>query len=111
QPDVIDLRYARQKELERPAEEILQVVFAERCVERAVDLIEIEIPSGPARRAEAFPLAVDVNLLDQRVELLVRDEPATVAFALVGSDIDDTDAVVRIEHGDGVRRPDLDPAL
>src|SRR5690606_14037956 len=112
QPDVIDLRYARQEELNRPGEQILRIVCSKRIIERAVDLIEIEIPGGRACRSPAFPAAVDMNLLDERIELVVRDESGTaVTIMRIGADIEDADAVVRIEHGDGVRRTDFDPAL
>ncbi len=47
--------------------------------------------------------------VDQVVDVLVGHEALEGAVELVGADVDHADAIVRIEHGDGVVRADLGP--
>ena len=47
--------------------------------------------------------------VDQVVDVLVGHEALEGAVELVGADVDHADAIVRIEHGDGVVRADFGP--
>ena len=47
--------------------------------------------------------------LDHGVDVLVGNEALERAVELVGADVDDADAIVRVQHGDGVVRADLGP--
>src|SRR3954468_7480869 len=68
QPDVVDLRDARQETLNGPSDEVLVVSAAERVVNRAVDLIGVEIAGGAAGGLEALAAAALVDLLHDRTD-------------------------------------------
>src|SRR5438128_698340 len=63
QPDVVNLRDARQETLNGPRDEVLVVSPAERVIERAVDLIGVEIARGAAGGLDALAAAPLVDLL------------------------------------------------
>ena len=85
------------------------VVAAERGVVRAVDLVEVEVGRGGTGGGLGFAVGVGMDGVDQVVDVLVGHEALEGAVELVGADVDHADAIVRIEHGDGVVRADLGP--
>ena len=54
-------------------------------------------------------MGVGVDGVDEIVDVLIRHETLERAVELVGADVDHADAVVRIEHGDGVVRAYVGP--
>ena len=85
------------------------VVAAEGRVVRGVDLVEVEVGRGGTGGGLGFAVGVGMDGVDQVVDVLVGHEALEGAVELVGADVDHADAIVRIEHGDGVVRADLGP--
>ena len=106
---VVDLRHARQEELHGAGGQVVLVVAAEGRVVRGVDLVEVEVGRGGTGGGLGFAVGVGMDGVDQVVDVLVGHEALEGAVELVGADVDHADAIVRIEHGDGVVRADLGP--
>ena len=87
------------------------VVRAERVVEGAVHLVEVEVGGGRAGRLPGRPAAVVVDRLDQRVDLLGPEQPGLRRDGGRRPTSIDADAVVRVEHRDGSWRADLQPVV
>ena len=81
QPDVVDLRNARQETLNGPRDKVLVISAAERVVERAVDLIGVEIAGGAAGGREALAAAALVDRLDERTDSPAISRPASASPA------------------------------
>ena len=112
QTGVVDLRNAGGEELDRTRQQILVVATAERVVEGAIDLVQIEVAGGGPGSFSALPGAALVNGLDQRVDGLGRQQPgARVGVSCVRADIDHADAVVCIEYRDRISGAERQPLL
>ena len=109
QPDVVDLRDARHEALDGPRNEIFIVPPAQRIVERAVDLVRVDVARGVATGQAALTAAARVNRLDQRRDAVGRQQAGPLAGRVV-ADVGNADAIVRIEDGHRVVRPELQPA-
>ena len=107
QADVIDLGNAGHKKLNGTRDEIEGLIAAERVKVGAVDLVEVEVVGRGTGGLFSIVLSAAMYLFDKVMDGLGRKQ-AGIAL-LVGGDIDDADTVMRIEHGDGVSRPDLHP--
>ncbi len=103
EPDVINLRYSRSKEVNGARDQIIIVPAAEGIIESAIDLIQIQVACGGSSGLPAFAVAPLVNRFDQVIDFLgsQQTERAVRTFS-IGADIDYSDSVVCIEHGDGV---------
>ena len=109
QADVIDLGNAGNEKLDGTRDEVEGFIAAERIQVSAVHLVEIEVVGRGSSGLLALVPAAAMDFLDQAVDSLRRQQ-AGIAL-LIRADINDADAVVRVEDGDGVVRPDLHPFI
>ena len=75
----------------------------------AVHLVDVEIAGRQAGGPSTHPAAGPVDRLHEAVDLLPTQQPGRVRVGRVGADVDDTDAVVGVEHADAVGRPQVEP--
>ena len=85
------------------------VVAAERRIVRGVDLVEVEVAGRSASCRLRFAVGVLVDGFDELIDFLVGHKTLEAAVELVGADVDDADAVVRVEHGDRIVRAHVNP--
>ena len=111
QADVVDLRNARREELDRAREQIVAIVARRERRRRCSSLIEIEVRCGGARREPARAAAVARGSLRRAGRARRAARGRARSGRRVRADVDDADAVVRIEHRQRIRRPDTQPFL
>ena len=107
--NIVDLRNAWQEELHCASRNIVLIVASQRRIVGAVDLIQIKIGRGSAGSGLRFAVRVRMNGVDEIVNVLIRHEPLERTIQLVGTNIDHSDAIMRIEYGDGIVRTDVGP--
>src|SRR5207244_3682948 len=100
---------ARHEALHRTRNQVLIVTASERVVEGTVDLIQIEVVCRSPRGEAASTEASLVNCLHQRVNLVCREEAGLTTLS-TGADVEDANAVVRIQDGNRVGRAELKPS-
>ena len=81
-------------------------------VESAIHLIQIQVACGCSGGLTAFAVTPLVNRFHQAVDFFGRQQTGrAVRILSIRSDIDYSDSVVCIEHGDGIAGTDFKPAL
>ena len=107
QTHVINLRNTRDEELDGAGNQILVSTAAQGIVESAVHLIKIKVVRRRACSLSALVVAARVDRFYKLVDF-VRSKETGFAFP-VRSDINDADAIMGIEYGDGVVWPNCQP--
>ena len=113
QPDVVHLRHTGDKELDHAGQQVRRLVACKRIQVGAVDLVEVQIVRRRTGGGKAAAAGVGMNRLHQPVEFGGQQQPGTVlgvGIGRVGADVDDADAIMGVEHGDGVVRAAGQPA-
>ena len=88
---------------------LMLVIAAERRIICGVHLVEVEVRSGGAGCGLRLAMGVLRDRLDHVVDVRVGHQTLERTVELVGADVDDADAVVRVEHGDRIVRANLGP--
>src|SRR5665213_2739393 len=111
-PNVIDLGHSGSKELNCTGDQVIIVLSAESVVEGAIHLIQIQVTCGCSSGLPAFAVAPLVNRFDQAVDFLRAKQPGRAVRALsIRPDVDYSNSIVCIEHGDGIAGTHFKPAL
>ncbi len=100
QSHVINLRNTRNKELDRAGDQVLISTASQSVVESAIHLIEVKVVRSRTRSLSALVVTAGVDRFYKSVDF-VRSKETGFAFP-VRAHINDTDAIVGIEYGDGI---------
>src|SRR5580698_6169305 len=112
QTKVIDLGHSGSKELNGAGYQIIIVAAAQGFVIGAIYLIDVQIVGSCPYRLEARTVAPLVNRFHKIVDFFQRKQPGRAVRTLsIWPDVDQSNSVVSIEHGDGVARSDFQPLL
>jgi hypothetical protein len=112
QAHVVHLRHAGQEELDRARQQVGALVAAQRVEEGAVHLVQVQVRRGGVPVACRLWPRLLAWMRSTSWSSSCRRHQARVAGAVggVGADVDDADAVVRVEHGQRIGRAHADPA-
>src|SRR5277367_231881 len=111
-PNVINLRHSRSEELNGARDQVVIVPPAKSIVKGAIHLIQIQVTCGCSSGLPAFAVAPLVNRFDQAIDFLRAKQPGWAVRALsIRPDVDYSNSVVCVEHGDGIAGTHFKPAL
>ena len=107
QTHVINLRNTGDEELDCAGDQVFVSAAPEGVEESAIHLIQVKVVGGCARSLPALVVAARVDRFYQLVDF-VRSKEAGFAFA-VRAHINNADAIMGIEYGDGITRSNCEP--